>query len=284
MSFPGSGSGNEAGTETVLYSFSSSGAEPFAGLVSDASSNLYGTTAAGSASSFGTVFKLDPTGTKTLLHTFGGTDGAIPYAGLVLDTSGNLYGTTTAGGASSLGTAFQITLAPTFSLSASGLTPSTVSAGGSSTASVSITAGSTVRGSVALTCSVQPSPAMAPKCSITPGSIIAGSPAVLTVSTTAPTVSNSRPLSGTALLYALWVPLIGFTGVGLSWDKKWKGKTLALLVMFAGLLICIACGGGGATSSGGSRTGGTPTGAYVIGVTGTSATVHHSTTTTITVQ
>ena len=45
------------------------------------------------------MFKLDKTGTLTVLHTFaGGRNGASPEAGLILDESGNLYGTTTEGG------------------------------------------------------------------------------------------------------------------------------------------------------------------------------------------
>ncbi len=273
-----------AGTETVLYSFGQGGLEPFAGLVLDAGGNLYGTTTGG-GTGFGTVFKLDTAGKETLLHSFGGPDGATPYAGLVLDASGNLYGTTSAGGAANLGTAFEITAAPTFSLSASVLTPSTVSPGGSSTATVNIAAGSALSGSVTLSCSVQPSPAMAPRCSISPGSITLGSPAVLTVSTTGPTANSLHPGSGFAPLYALWVPLIGVAGVGFRLDKRKKGKCLAaaLACVFAGLVISIACGGGTSTSGGGS-VGGTPAGTYVINVTGTSLTVHHSTTTTLTVH
>jgi uncharacterized repeat protein (TIGR03803 family) len=272
------------GTETVLYSFGNGGVEPFAGLVRDAAGNLYGTTTNG-GSGFGTVFKLDTSGTETLLHTFaGGADGATSYAGLVLDAAGNLYGTTTAGGDSSFGTVFEIALAPAFSVSASGLTPSTVSPGGSSTATVNITATSAFSGSVALSCSVQPSPAMAPKCSISPGSITPGNPAMLTVSTTGATASTSHSGSGSEPLYALWLPLIGVAGVGFGSDKRRKGKSRAVAVacVFAALVFGVACGGGSTNSSGGS--GGTPAGTYVIRVTGTSVSSQQSTTTTLTVQ
>jgi uncharacterized repeat protein (TIGR03803 family) len=78
------------------------GAYPQATLVMDTQGNLYGTTAAGGTGapcSCGTVFKLDPSGNETILHSFtGGTDGASPDAGLVLDAQGNLYGTTYNGG------------------------------------------------------------------------------------------------------------------------------------------------------------------------------------------
>jgi uncharacterized repeat protein (TIGR03803 family) len=101
------------GTETVLQSLGGAeGANPyFAGVVRDKAGNLYGTTTAGGANGSGTVFKLSPTGTETVLHSFtlDGKDGVFPHAGLVLDKTGNLYGTTSFGGASSYGTVFKVT-------------------------------------------------------------------------------------------------------------------------------------------------------------------------------
>jgi uncharacterized repeat protein (TIGR03803 family) len=94
----------------VLYSFNySDGAIPYAGLIADASGNLYGTTESGGASSNGTVFQVTPTGSETVLYSFTGTDGAIPLAGLIADASGNLYGTTSSGGANGGGTVFKLT-------------------------------------------------------------------------------------------------------------------------------------------------------------------------------
>ena len=47
----------------------------------------------------GVVFKVDPTGKETVLHTFtGGADGYSPYGDLLLDAAGNLYGTAVNGG------------------------------------------------------------------------------------------------------------------------------------------------------------------------------------------
>ncbi len=97
-------------TETVLHSFAgggSDGAFPEARLITDLSGNLYGTTyeGGGTGCSYGrgcgTVFKLAPGGTETVLYSFtGGSDGAQPSAGLIADGAGNLYGTTSSGGAS----------------------------------------------------------------------------------------------------------------------------------------------------------------------------------------
>jgi uncharacterized repeat protein (TIGR03803 family) len=97
------------GKETVLYSFTGAinrgdgdGYLPSAGLVRDATGNLYGTTQQGGMPRYennGTVFKLDANGKETVLHSFTGPpDGRYPVARLVRDAAGNLYGTTRAGG------------------------------------------------------------------------------------------------------------------------------------------------------------------------------------------
>ena len=88
------------GQETVLYSFTggSDGAFPVSNVVLDAASNVYGTTKGGGASNQGVVFKVNTSGTETVLHSFtGGADGGLPN-GVVIDSQGNLYGTTFAGG------------------------------------------------------------------------------------------------------------------------------------------------------------------------------------------
>jgi uncharacterized repeat protein (TIGR03803 family) len=101
-----SSSGN-GWVENVLYNFdgslgSTDGEGPQAGLVFDATGNLYGTTSLGGTSGLGTVFELSPSGeswTEDILHNFaGGNDGAQPEANLVFDSLGNLYSTTLVGG------------------------------------------------------------------------------------------------------------------------------------------------------------------------------------------
>lgn len=86
----------------VLHTFLGNGKDgtiPDAGLVFDASGNLYGTTSAGGPSGYGTVFKLTSAAggswTEAVLYSWGNapSDDA-PRAGLILDGSGNLYGTT----------------------------------------------------------------------------------------------------------------------------------------------------------------------------------------------
>ena len=85
------------GDETVLYSFGGPAGDfnPGLNVVLDKQGNLYGTTNNDGAYNFGTVFKLTPTGVKTVLHSFGQSgDGIFPMCCLTLDKQGNLFGTT----------------------------------------------------------------------------------------------------------------------------------------------------------------------------------------------
>ena len=97
-------------TITTLASFNGrNGAYPVAGLIADASGNLYGTTGYGGAGNAGTVFKLmKDSGTITTMANFNGRKGAYPYGRLIVDASGNLYGTTRGGGARDCGTVFKL--------------------------------------------------------------------------------------------------------------------------------------------------------------------------------
>jgi uncharacterized repeat protein (TIGR03803 family) len=102
---------SKTGKQSVLYSFTggADGGYLWDGVVLDNTGNLYGTTLNGGTSNYGTVFKVDPSGKKTVLHSFTeGQDGGDPYAGLIRDSAGNLYGTTSAGGTSGGGTVFKV--------------------------------------------------------------------------------------------------------------------------------------------------------------------------------
>lgn len=83
------------GTLTTLHSFDwDDGANPYAGVIQASDGNFYGTTITGGtwdcAAGCGTVFKMTPTGTLTILNGF---DGQSPAAGPVQGTDGNFYGT-----------------------------------------------------------------------------------------------------------------------------------------------------------------------------------------------
>jgi uncharacterized repeat protein (TIGR03803 family) len=109
-----------AQTFTDLYSFCpeagcADGDYPTAPLVADSSGDLFGTTALGSASGWGTIFELVKKKrgySYKALHSFcteaNCTDGSDPQSGLIIDTAGNLYGTTKFGGAQNGGTAFEL--------------------------------------------------------------------------------------------------------------------------------------------------------------------------------
>lgn len=100
---------NKAGQQVWLHSFEGGdGRGPSAGLLRNATGNLYGTTEFGGkftqtcggvqAGGCGVVFKLDRIGQETVLHKFNGTsDGYFPGALLIEDAAGNLYGTTFGG-------------------------------------------------------------------------------------------------------------------------------------------------------------------------------------------
>src|SRR5262249_52532940 len=75
----------------------------------DAAGNLYGTTQFGGAFTGGTVFKLAPDGTETVLHDFSGAEGAIPGAGLIVGATGYpIIGTTSSGGTPGDGVVFAL--------------------------------------------------------------------------------------------------------------------------------------------------------------------------------
>jgi uncharacterized repeat protein (TIGR03803 family) len=105
----------EGWAETVLHSFRNDGKDgedPEGGLIFDVAGNLYGTTFAGGAHSFGIAFQLKRSKgsgwTENILHTFNDNgDGYYPSAGLIFDRPGNLYGTA-AGGPLGSGIAFRL--------------------------------------------------------------------------------------------------------------------------------------------------------------------------------
>ncbi len=78
------------------------------GLILANDGYLYGTTYWGGSSGVGTIFRIDPSGGLTTVHSFAYADGANPAAALVQADDGNLYGTTTRGGTKGFGTVFRM--------------------------------------------------------------------------------------------------------------------------------------------------------------------------------
>jgi uncharacterized repeat protein (TIGR03803 family) len=263
-----------AGKETVLYSFGGSEAAgfPITGLVRDAAGNFYGLVS-------GLVIKLDSMGKESVLYSFTGLD-IIASEDLVQDAVGNLYGTTLFGTTGD-GTVFKLTTPPDFAVGAFTLTPATVPAGSSASASLNLIAVSGFNDTVTFACSVSPQPSQAPQCSV---SAAPGTPATVKVTTSGQSARVTLS-SGASFSYAMWLPLLGLAGISSRFGSKQRRIKAMLVgcVLFAGVVFQAACGGGGGGSSHG-----TPTGAYTVTITGTSGSATgslvRSTSTTLQVQ
>lgn len=105
-------------TEKTLHSFMGNpdGLGPqFGDLIWDPMGNIYGTTAYGGLSDFGTVYELQPSGNgwaESVLYSFSGPDGEYPAAGVTLDSSGNIFGAAPMGGLYGFGNIFELTYTP----------------------------------------------------------------------------------------------------------------------------------------------------------------------------
>jgi uncharacterized repeat protein (TIGR03803 family) len=109
-----------SGKFSVLYAFAAGPAgSPMAGVARGAAGDLYGTISENSFAcpstpgSCGMVYKIDTSGSETVLYTFtGGADGANPITPVTLDGAGHLYGTASSNWFTSVvgGVAFKITL------------------------------------------------------------------------------------------------------------------------------------------------------------------------------
>jgi uncharacterized repeat protein (TIGR03803 family) len=95
------------GSLALLHSFKlgRKGNSPLAGVIMDASGNLYGTNGFGGSKDFGNVFKLTSEGVELVLHTFKGSpnDGREPQAGVITNSSGILFGDASYGGEAGCG-------------------------------------------------------------------------------------------------------------------------------------------------------------------------------------
>ncbi len=95
-----------------LFSFSGTsgtrlGSEPQNPLTEDSNGVLYGLTRSGGASDQGTLYRINPDGSSTVLHSFEETGPHFPQGGLARASNGKFYGTTSSGGTNGDGVIFE---------------------------------------------------------------------------------------------------------------------------------------------------------------------------------
>lgn len=104
----------------TLHSFAggaNDGSQPGGGtLAEDSAGNMYGTTYSGGAFNNGTIYKITPGGTFSVLYSFASAPAANPSAGVVRDSAGNLYGTTNQAAAPRNGVVYKYTAGGQFSV------------------------------------------------------------------------------------------------------------------------------------------------------------------------
>jgi uncharacterized repeat protein (TIGR03803 family) len=99
------------GKISVLHAFSKrhhDGMYPIGTMALDAAGNLYGTTERGGAFNAGTVWRIAPDGTESILHSFNAMDDGETPNGVLLDAAGNLYGTTSGSANQGDGTVYRL--------------------------------------------------------------------------------------------------------------------------------------------------------------------------------
>ena len=109
-----------SGDLNILHQFGSGGGtglDPFYGLISDSTGNLFGMTAFAGPRGGGTVFEVSPSNGSWTFNTLYGLpggiwNGTIGTASLSMDAQGNLYGTTAGNGAHGYGSVFRLTPSP----------------------------------------------------------------------------------------------------------------------------------------------------------------------------
>ncbi len=185
--------------------------------------------------------------------------------------------------------AFGPATAPDFVITASALSPASVSPGGNATSTVTITALNAYNSTINLTCSVSGGGSPAPTCGLSSKSTTGSGTSSLTVTTTG---ASGALFSPHKFFYALWLPVAGMSliGMGLSSARSRRKKLLGFLmvaIVMTGLFLLPSCGGSSSHSGGGGCTGCTPAGSYTVTVTGTgtdAAATTHSTSVGLTVN
>jgi hypothetical protein len=208
--------------------------------------------------------------------------------------SGPLTINTTAGGSSTFtitatsGSVVQTTTASLtvtgFALTATALSPASITPGGSATSTVTVAPSGGFNSNVSLTCAITPATATSPRCSLSAGTVGgANGTSMLTVSTVASGASLRANRLG-SMYYAMLLPLCGLTLLGAGFRSRSRKplRWLAVCMMLSCLVWLAACGSG--SSGGGGGSGGTTAGSYTVTVTGTAGTLTQTQTLAVTVN
>jgi uncharacterized repeat protein (TIGR03803 family) len=109
-----------AGVVTVIHSFNGTtdGGYCYGSITEGTDGNLYGITNGGGSNNYGTIFKVNKTGSSfSVLKNFSyATDGGYSKSDLIQATDGKFYGMTYGGGANGGGTIFKITSTGTYTV------------------------------------------------------------------------------------------------------------------------------------------------------------------------
>ena len=173
-----------------------------------------------------------------------------------------------------------------FSISASPLNPSGMSAGQTTKSMVSLDLLNAFDNPVSLACAVTPVQAGSPTCSLSSNSVTfdptGKASATLTVMVGSASGSLKVPpatLGGSNPFSLRWLAVAGlaFMGISLSCtpSRKRKGSVLAVIPVVGGLILLAGCAGGNSSP---------PPVNYTITITATSGSTQHSTALTLTVQ
>jgi uncharacterized repeat protein (TIGR03803 family) len=132
-----------AGNVTVLHGFgpySAGGLSPDTNPIEVSPGVFFGVTPLGGTvnPSYGIVYRMDSSGSTSVVHEFTGSGGIQPHAGLVLASDGMLYGSTSVGGAFGLGTLFRLASTQAAPPTVQSLTPSQYSVVGGNSVSATV--------------------------------------------------------------------------------------------------------------------------------------------------